>query len=324
MSAPNSVSLPKVAVLDVKQIQSLLYGLAFAKTVATASKVSFRYDYLLSPLESSVSYGENFTNASFRSWVRQEYKNQIARMTKAAETSSPEVFALWVSQQWAIRQRFFRSYQETLAELGVLNQKLGDLQLVGQRLSAVALVSAQMALVGLGIAPALVPSALPMGWTVWQTAGAKLALGLGTGIAVAVANDWSAAKGADIVLIGEAVTSEDSAKATIDNLKSGTPGLFDDLFGAALNARNSTLMEKYNSDVDLIRRQIYNAELKKNPDVKKIAHLEKRLQRVAGKGPGSAPGTKPSSAMKGLGYLFAAKSLYDASATFVKQWNGEL
>ena len=318
MSAPHSATLPMVAMLDLKQIQHLLYGLAYAKTVATASQVGYRYDYLFNANESAVTYGENFDQATFRRWVREEYKNQISRMVQATGRMTPAEFAEWVKKQWEIRQKFFRSYQETSAELGALNKKLGDLQLVGARLSATALLAAQFALVGLGVAPQLATAAgaSMVGWSAMATASGKMALGLGTGIAVAVAQNWSSAQKADIVLIGEACTSEDSKNSSVDGLKSGIPGLIDDLLVPALNSQNADLMKIYNQDLERLRRM---AKGGKPRAVAKLENFEKADPKVATGGKAVA-----STAMKGLGYMFSAKSLFDASNTFVKQWNGEL
>jgi len=318
MSAPQSATLPMVALLDLKQIQHLLYGLAYAKTLATASQVGYRYDYLFNANESAVTYGENFDQATFRRWVREEYKNQISRMVQATGRMTPDEFAEWVKKQWEIRQKFFRSYQETSAELGALNKKLGDLQLVGARLGATALLAAQFALVGLGVAPQLATAATAsmVGWSAMATASGKIALGLGTGVAVAVAQNWSSAQKADIVLIGEACASEDSKNSLVDGLKSGIPGLIDDLLAPALNSQNATLMKQYNQDLDRLKRIARSGKPSK---VAKVAQFQKA-------GPGAATGVKAvtSNAMKGLGYMFAAKSLFDASSTFVKQWNGEM
>jgi hypothetical protein len=315
MSAPKTAALPMVALLDVTRVQYLLYGLAYAKTLATMSTVSYRYDYLTSGEASAVSYGDNFDQATFRRWVREEYKNQIGRMLKASEKAK---FGEWMDKQWAIRQKFFRGYQETVAELGALNQRLGDLQLVGARLSAEALFAAQVALVGLGVAPQLATAAAAsmVGWSAIQTAAGKLALGLGTGLAITVAQNWSSAQNADIVLIGEACASEDSKKSAVDGLKSGIPGLIDDLLAPALHSQNESLMKQYTQELDRLKR------VARSGKPSKVANA----QAFEKAGPKPATGGKAvsSSAMKGLGYLFSAKSLFDASSTFVKQWNGQL
>jgi hypothetical protein len=303
MSAPKNAALPMVALLDISKIQYLLYGLAYAKTLATMSKVSFRYDYLLSSEASAASFGDNFDLVTFRGWVRDEYKYQLKRMLKA---SANENFGEWIGKQWEIRQKFYRGYQEALGELGLLNKNLADLQLAGARLSAEALLAAQFALVGLGAVPQLVGAAgaSMVGWTAMQTAAGKIALGLGTGLAITVAQNWSSAQKADIVLIGEACSSDDSKKSAVEGVESGIPGFVDDLLAPALHSQNESLMKQYTQEPN----KVANAQA-----------FEK-----AGPKPATGGKAVTSSAMKGVGYLFSAKSLFDASSTFVRQWNGQL
>ena len=317
----NGANLPVVVGFDSNQIQLLLFGLAFAKTMATVSKVDFRYDYLFNANPSAVTIGENFSEPQFRRWVREEYAVQIKRFERAAETLPAADLVKWVFKQWEIRQRFFRTYQQTVAEIGVMNQGLQDLQLIGSRLAAVSLLASQFALIGLGVAPALATGAQAsmVGWGAWATASGKIALGIGTGLSISIAQNWSVAQNADIVLVGKACTSEDAKNSSIDSLKSGIPGFLDDLLAPAVNAMNSERMKEFKAHCERLERLVRNAHSEK-----KAALRQGQLEQVkkAGPGGGGFKGTVAKT-MQGLGYLLSAKSLYDSSATFVNQWNGE-
>lgn len=309
------------AILDENQVQQLLYGLAYAKTIATASKIDFRFDdFTRAYSPTAVTHGDNFTEATFRHWVKDEYKIQVGRFVKAASELSAADLLTWVGRQWGFRQKFFATYLETSSEVAVLNQKLQDHQLKLGRFAAVAGLSSGMALVALGapVAPA-VGGMLPsmVGWSAWATAGGKIAFGLGSGIAINVAGTWSNACNADVALVGKAMTSDDTGKTAKDGLKSGTPGFIDDVLAPALMAVGNKNIKDWDKQV----AQAYKKWAKTNS-----AEAASRLSKLRNAGPAPLPAKQAlaSNTMKAAGYLFAGKSLYDAGSTFVKQWNGEL
>ena len=318
-SNQNDARVAVVAAFDSNQIQHLLYGLAYAKTIATVSKVDFRHDYLFNSNPSAVTFGENFNAYEFKRWVRKEYEFQLKRLDKAVETMSAGELATWIFKQWEIRQRFYRNYQETTAEFDKLNKGLQDLQLLGARFAAISLLASQFALIGLGVAPTLATGAQAsmVGWSGWATASGKMALGIGSGLSIAIAQNWSTAQNADIVLVGKACTSEDAMNSTIDSLKSGIPGFLDDLLAPAINSMNATQMLEFNKVLERMERMARNAQPKKA-----AVRLQKAEQfKKAGPG-GTGMKGAVSKSLQGLGYLLSAKSLFDSSNTFVNQWNG--
>jgi hypothetical protein len=322
MSAPNNGSaLPVVLALDIDHIQHLLFGLAYAKTIATVSKIDYQYGYLFNDNPSSLTFGDNYNEPQFKRWVMEEYKTQIGRLLDVAGRMTADELSQWLLKQWEIRQKFFKAFQETSAQVGAMNQRLQNLQLLGTRLAAVSLLASQFALVGLGIAPSLATGAQAsmVGWSAWATASGKMALGVGTGLGVAIAQNWSKDQGADIVMVGKAVTSGDAKDSVTGNLKSGIPGYIDDLLAPAVNTLNAAGMKQFARETDRLKRMMVNAS------DKKVRSLTRKLNAIEQKGPQGA-GLKGAAAksMQALGYLFAVKSLSDASTAFVHQWNGEL
>ena len=83
------VQLPIVVGFDLNHIQHLLFGLAYAKTIACVSQVSFRYDDLVNGEPSTVTLGENYNELQFKRWVVYEYANQLGRFQKASTILTP-------------------------------------------------------------------------------------------------------------------------------------------------------------------------------------------------------------------------------------------
>ena len=306
MTVPKpSVQLPIVVGLDLNHIQNLLFGLAYAKTIACASQVGYRYDYLFNGNPSNVTLGENFNELQFKRWVMEEYANQLGRFQKAANDLDAADLAAWIRKQWEIREKFFRTYQQTSAELDALNKRLQNLQLIGARLAATAQLAAEMALIGLGIAPKLATTAgaSMVGWSALATASGKIALGVGTGIAVTVAENWATAQHADVVYLGKACTSEDAKTSGVDGLKSSIGGFVDDLIAPMVNASNNYHLPLFDRECKRLARLVKNAV----GDAKK-AKFQGRLDDLKSSGPGGTAATKVSKGMLALGYLFSATS----------------
>jgi hypothetical protein len=325
MGSPNHASqLTNIAFLDEVQLGHLLYGLAYAKTIATVSKIDYRFDdFTRGWSPTAVTYGENYDELTFRRWVKQEYAIQVARFNKAASDMSAAELIEWIGKQWVFRMRFFRTFQDASAELAEVNRKLQNNQLMLGRLAAIALVNAQMALVMLGAptAPA-VAGMLPsmVGWSAWATAGGKIALGLGTGIAVSVAGTWSTACEADVVMVGKAITHDDTKKSASDGTQSGLPGFVDDLLAPVLRTAGDQNVKEWETAINKAYKAYMQAPRANKPQT--AANLAQL--RNTGPAPLTGKALVTSNLMKGAGYLFCAKSLYDAGSTFVKQWNGEL
>ena len=295
--------------------------MAYVKTIACVSQVSFRYDDLVNGEPSTVTLGENYNELQFKRWVVNEYANQLGRFQKASNDLDAAGLVAWIRKQWEIRQKFFRTYQQMSAEVGASNQQLQDRLLGVARCAATAQLFSEFALIGLGIAPALATTAgaSMVGWSAWATASGKIAFGVGTGLAVTVAENWSTAQHADVVYLGKACTSDDAKTSGLDGLKFGVTGFVDDLLAPIVNATNSNRLALFNRECERLKRMVRNGATEA-----KQAKFQGRLDELKGRGAGGTAATRASQRLQAVGFLVSVKSLYDSSTKFVKHWNGDL
>lgn len=303
----------KVAMLNPEGVVRLIHGLAFIKTLATKSKVSVE-GYSLAGQVTHASIGENFDHLTFKRWVREEEASLMKQFQDAC-LKGPQQAWSWLDNANKARGKYFRNYQQTIEELNKINAQLADAYKMSTRIAASVQLAAETALVVYG----LVGGAASM--TV-NLAIKKFVVGVGSGVAISMAEDWSSAKNADLIV----------APAT--TFTSNIPGTIDDTFRNLCALLNNWHIGKLNKELTALKATIAAKVAEKNllpkggraeiqAFLKSCYEQEKQLVKQV-KNPSTGGFSKIGRGFAILNWGLAIKSEVDSVNKFVKHWNGDL
>jgi hypothetical protein len=301
----------KVAALNSEEVVRLIQGLAFVKTLATRSEARAAGMSLTGQV-THVSFGENFAQSTFKRWVKEESNALLYRFQNAC-LQGPSQAWQWLDSANKARNQYFRTYQHTIENLNRINAQLASAYRVSTRIGATVQLAAETSLVVYG----LVGGAATM--TV-NLAIKKFVVGVGSGMAISLVEDWSSAKDADLIV------------TPTNTLISNIPGTIDDTFRNICNLLNSWTISKLQSRLTSTRGEIEKLVEQKNSlprgsrgdaqkTLKPLYEQEKQLAKQI-KSPGSALG-KFGGAFTALNWGLAVKSEIDSINKFAKHWNGE-
>lgn len=306
----------KVAILDQDAVKSLIYGLAYVKTLVNKSKVSAD-GYSLAGQVTNVSYGDNYDPLTFKRWVREENTQLLKSFQQACKAGVSQGWR-WLDGVITARNSYFRNYQTVLDETNKINADLADAYLAGARTAAVVQYAAETALVGCslfgGAASMTVNLALK-----------KFVVGVGSSIAINVVEEWGKCADADLLLM------------TKDKSLENAPGTIDEVFSNILSALNGLAISNLKNRLAALEQEIARNVAYKNKlpipsrafmqSFLKSLYDEKKLLQKQIKNPGIGSGVVSKGIGRGFGILnwgLAIKSEIDNTNKLIKHWNGEL
>jgi hypothetical protein len=223
----------RTAAYSQEEIVRLVNNFAYAKTLATTSKMTEHHDLLISPWAvNRVSVGsEARSQAEFAGWIREEVRFAQARLKQAA-AGGPKPFGLCLQSMHTATRKFFQAYGAMQAETAVIDENTANQMGLWARNAARVQMAANISLTWLGLlgGPATVginwarrELIYKMGDVTGAFIGKKLAVGVFGAFGTVLVTDWSNALNADFAI----------TQAT-----NNAPSLVDDswrLFFASLN-----------------------------------------------------------------------------------------
>lgn len=338
----------KIGILAPDKVLQILYGLSYNKTLAQKSKFSVDHIDSVSGKESSVTYGDNFSMATFRRWVKEEMDYQLQDFKKACKKDTFDVMD-FIKNKTDARNKYYQINTSAQQEIGRLNTEMANIYSFCMKTTASVQYAAEMALIALG-AFANPPTTLAI-------LGKRVVVGFGTGLSILIAENWSQAKSADMIVM--------PSNAEIDsNISANIPGIQKD-FMEVCETLSSMSMHEIEKSVALADKQITNAnrQLKLTTNARVIDAIKDDIRTIKAqrakdlsmlnqiktaaqtpKPPVAAyPKTdfrleRPSINNSGLTstgktinvgvnvvcWALVVKSTYDSTTKFAKHWNGQL
>lgn len=336
-----------VGIISPNKLLQILYGLSYNKTLAQKSKFSVDQLDAVFGGESSVAYGDNFSMATFNRWVREEMAYQLTDFANACKKDTFN-FTDFLEKKTTARNKYYQINITAQQEIGNINREMSDIYGYCMKTTAAIQYAAEMALIGLGafVSP---PT------TLWML-GRRVVVGVGAGLSIMVAENWSQARHADMLVM--------PSNAEIDsNISANIPSILKD-FNEVCNGLNKLSFIEIEKAVALADKQIAaarralkdttNAAVKagieadirtiKAQQAKDLSMLNQLKQVAAAPKPTYAAGvrdfkveaprinnTNLSTTAKtvnvGLNvvcWALVVKSTYDSTTKFARHWQGNL
>ncbi len=336
-----------IGVLDPKKVVQILYGLSYNKTLAEKSKTSVDQIDAVYGYPSSISHGDNFAMATFNRWVKEEMDRQMKGFAAAAKKDTFNLLD-FIKEKTLERNKYYQGNITAQQNIGRQNKEMADFYTICMRTTASIQYAAEMSLMTLG-AFASAPTTLVI-------LGKRVIVGIGTGLAISIAENWSQAKNADMLVM--------PSNAEIDsNIRANIPSISKD-FNDVCSVLNDLSFGEIEKSVALADRQLRaaNQQLRATTDARVRFNIESEMQKIkmqrakdlsmlsqlkeAANVPkptyakGSSDFKIESPKINNAGLTTTAKSLniglnvvcwalvvkstYDSTTKFAKHWQGEL
>lgn len=314
----------KVAMLDPDKLTQLLYSYSYNKTLYEKSKGSVDQIDAVFNMPSSVSYGDNFSMATFNKWVKNELDLQFAEFAKASK-SGPKTCISWLDGIAKDRNRFYNNNINQQQNYANYNKMIAGQYTILLRCATTVQFAAETALTAIGVF-ATAPASISI------LAG-RIVVGVASGFLISVAESWSEAASADLVVVP---VSDITASTIINN----TPSAVNDAVNFFGLLNNFSIMELDNQ-LNLLEKQIKNARVQLRgaataaekyvieTDLYKLktqnTQMTTQLNQLKEGAKGTPLSTTASALGKGLTYFcwgLAIKAEYDSFQKLRKHWNG--
>ncbi len=199
-------------VLDPVAVQNLIHGLAWMRTIFGMSKVEEHYDnpfyvwFLQKQQPSSLGYGENYSNATFKRWVKEDEKRLCEMLHRTIETRGTEAGWKWLQDARIYRMKLLGHMQDTIDALNYTNRQMASALRGCMRTMAIVQCGAEIALTvyglgGVAIQGARIEFALWNGSMTVRLAVEKAVAGIAGGFAINVVERWDWGQTADLWLL---------------------------------------------------------------------------------------------------------------------------
>ena len=181
-----------VGILESGKVLQILYGLSYNKTLAQKSKFSVDQVERYTGAATSTSFGDNFAMATFHRWVKEEMAYQLSEFAKACKKDTFNVYE-FINIKTKARNQYFQINVTAQQEIGSQNKEMADCYTACMKTTAAVQYTAEMALLTVG-AFATAPTSLAL-------LGGRVLVGVGSGISIMVAENWSQAKNSDMIVM---------------------------------------------------------------------------------------------------------------------------
>lgn len=338
----------KIGILAPDKVLQILYGLSYNKTLAQKSKFSVDHLDSVSGKESSTSYGDNFSMATFKRWVREEMDFQLKEFAKACKKDTFNVLD-FIKIKTEARNQYYQTNITAQQEIGKQNTEMANIYSFCMKTTASVQYAAEMALITLG-AFANPPTTLAI-------LGKRVVVGVGTGLSILVAENWSQAKSADMLVMPSNAEIDSNICANIPSISKDFNDVCETLSSMSMHeieksvaladkqityanrqmklTTDARVINAIKDDIRVIKaqrakdlsmlNQLKTAAQTPKPPITPYAKTDFRLEKPSINNTGlTTAGKTANIGLNVVCWALVVKSTYDSTTKFVKHWNGQL